>query len=145
MRPQASRVAKTKGRFALLAVLEDHRVRALADRGDLPYAGRLNSLDAYRPGWKQPTEQHPLLAEPDTNGLVPVPRLERLPPVQGDVVREHDLAIVTPDDPLATTQLNQDGSHDSIVTSRTTQSRATTPKRQLGLRWIASAQMAIQF
>ena len=103
------------------------RARVLADRGNLPHAGRLDSLDADRSRWEQSTEQRPLIAEPDTNWLVPVPRLELLTPVLGDVVREHDLAIVTSNDAMAPCQLDQDRSHDAIVPAGTTE--ASEPER----------------
>ncbi|MGA8337492.1 MAG: hypothetical protein WB761_22340, partial [Solirubrobacteraceae bacterium] len=77
----------------MLSILKDHRIRAAADRGSLPHARRLDRLDADRSRREQSTEQHPLLAEPDANRLIFVVRLERLAPVQGDVVGEHDLAI----------------------------------------------------
>ena len=124
---RARRVAVAQGRFAVLSVLKDHRIGAAADRGGLPYARRLDRLDADRSRREQSTEQHPLIAEPDTNRLIPVVRLERLTPVQGDVVREHDLAIVTANDAFAPGQLDQDGSHDSIVATGTTQSIRTEP------------------
>ena len=127
MDERAGRVAITKGRLSELGVLKDHRVRVLADRGNLPHAGRLDSLDADRSRWEQSTEQRPLIAEPDTNWLVPVPRLELLTPVLGDVVREHDLAIVTSNDALAPWQLDQDRSHDAIVPAGTTE--ASEPER----------------
>jgi hypothetical protein len=46
-------------------------------------------------------------------------RLKWLAPVQGDVVREHDLAIVTANDSFAPGQLDQNGSHDLIVAAGT--------------------------
>ena len=111
----------------MLSVLKDHRIGAAADRGGLPYASRLDRLDADRSRRDQSTEQHPLIAEPDANRLIPVPRLERLAPVQSDVVREHDLAIVTANDAFAPGELDQDDSQDSIVTTETTQSIRTEP------------------
>ena len=65
-----------------------------------------DDLDADRPRWQQSTEQHPRLAEPDANRLIPVVRLERLAPVEGDVVCEHDLAIVTANDAFTPGQLD---------------------------------------
>jgi len=124
---RARRVAVAQGRFAVLSVFKDHRIGAGTDRGGLAHAGRRDRLDADRSRREQSTEQHPLIAEPDANRLIPVPRLERLAPVQGDIVREHDLAIVTTNNAFTAGQLDQDGSHDSIVTTGTTQSIRTGP------------------
>lgn len=115
----ARRVAVAQRRFAVLSVLKDDRVGAAADRSGLPNAGRLDRLDADRSRREQSPEQHPVIAEPDANRLIPVPWLEWLAPVQADVVREQDLAIVTANDSFAPGQLDQDGSHHSIVTAET--------------------------
>jgi hypothetical protein len=62
---------------------------------------------------------------------------------QGDVVREHDLAIVTANDSFAPGQLDQDGSHDLIVATGTTQSTRTETDRtsvaNFGLNRMADA------
>ncbi len=115
----------------MLAVLNDHRVGAVTHRCRFPDTARLHGLSADRTRRQQATEEHPLITESDANRLISVPRLRRLTPVESDVVREHDLAIIPPDDPLTTGQLDQDGSHDSIVTSRRTQSHSTTANRAL--------------
>jgi hypothetical protein len=99
----------------VLSALKDHRIGAAADRRGLPYARRLDHLNAHRSRREQSTDQRPVIAEPDANRLIAVVRLEWLPPVPGDVVREHDLAIVTAHDAFAPGQLDQHGSHDSIV------------------------------
>jgi hypothetical protein len=39
-------------------------------------------------------------------------RLQQLAPLQPDLVRKHDLAIVTANDAFAPGQLDQHGSHD---------------------------------
>jgi hypothetical protein len=75
----------------VLAVLKDHRVRAATDRGRPANARCLDRLDAHGSRRKQATEQHPIGIEPETNRLIPVPRLQRLTPVLGDVVRQFDL------------------------------------------------------
>jgi hypothetical protein len=102
----ASRVAVAQGRFAVFPVLKDDRVGAAAERGGLPNSRRLDRLDADRPRREQSTKQHPVIAEPEANRLIPVVRLEWLAPVQGDVVREHDLAIVTTNDSFAPGQFD---------------------------------------
>ena len=102
-------VAVAQGRFAGLTVLKDHRIGTAADRSGQPYARRLDRLYADRSRREQSTEQHPLIAEPDANRLIGVVRLERLAPVQGDVMRKHDLAIISANDALAPGQLDQNG------------------------------------
>lgn len=106
MHERARCVAVAERRLAVLAVVEDHGVGPAADRGGLPYSRRLNRLDADRPGREQPTKQHPLICESDPDRLKSVVRLERLTPVQGDVGREHDFAVITANDALTPGQLD---------------------------------------
>ena len=96
----------------MLSVVEDHGVRAVGDRCGLSHACRFDGLDADRSRWQQAAEQHPRIAESDSNRLISVPWLQRLAPVQGDVVREHDLAVVSTHDALAIGQLDQHVTHD---------------------------------
>jgi hypothetical protein len=116
----------------VLPVLKDHGIGAAADRGGLPYARRLDRLDADRSRREQSTEQHPVIAEPDANWLIPVPRLQWLTPVHGHVVREYDLAIVTSNDSFAPGQLDQDGSYDLIVASGTHRGTQGVTARRAG-------------
>lgn len=133
---RARRVAVTQRRFAVLSVLKDHRIGAAADRGGLPHARRLDRLDADRSRREQSTEQHPLIAEPDADRLIAVMRLQRLAPFQRDVVREHDLTIVTANDAFAPGQLDQDGSHDSVVAKGTTRIIRTERFHECALAWV---------
>lgn len=110
---RARRVAISQGRLAVLSVLEDHRIRAAANSGRFPHARRFNGFDAHRSGREQSAEQHPLIAERQPKRLIPVPRLQRLTSVQGDVVRQLDLAVAA-DDAFAPGQLDHDTGHASM-------------------------------
>ena len=95
----------------MFPVFEDHRKGATADGDDLAYAGRLDRLHADRSRRKQPAELHPILIEPDTKRLMPVPRLQALAPIRGDVVSQLNLAVATTNDPFASRQPDHDLSH----------------------------------
>jgi hypothetical protein len=99
----------------VLTVLEDHGEATAADGSDLPHAARLNRLNAHRPGRQQSTEQHSVIAEPHSKRLIPVPWLQWLTRTEGHIPREHDLTIVTADDPFAPGQLDFDRGHSPII------------------------------
>ena len=109
---RAGGVAVAESGFAELSVVEDHGIRAVADRCGLSHACRFDRLGADRSRWQESPEQHPLITEFDANRLISVPWLERLAPVQRDVVREHDLTVVLTHDAFTAGQLDQHVSHD---------------------------------
>jgi hypothetical protein len=99
-----------------LPVLEDDRPGPGTDCGGLTHTGGLNSLGTHRAIGEQPTEQHPIAAQTESQSLKTVPRLERLAVIARHVVGELGPAVRAEDDAFPAGQLNQNARHGPSMT-----------------------------